>query len=83
MNGPEIAQQAKEQLAVLTGFKAETISSLYRDDTGWHINVEVVELRRTPDSSDILATYETLMDDTGNILSYRRSRRYYRGQTDQ
>jgi hypothetical protein len=28
----------------------------------------------------MLASYETLMDDEGNLLNYRRTRRYLRDQ---
>jgi hypothetical protein len=51
------------------------------DDGGWMIEVEAVEARRIPSSSDILALYEVLLDADGELLSYRRTRRYLRGRT--
>ena len=78
--GPEVAQRAKEQLAQITGLPLGTVSKLAKGEDGWHINVEMVELRRIPDSSDVLATYEVLLDDGGNLISYQRTRRYYRGE---
>jgi hypothetical protein len=77
---PEIAARAKEQLSALTGLKASTVSSLSHDEEGWHIVADLIELKRIPEASDILATYEVRLDDKGNLLSYTRTRRYTRGQ---
>jgi hypothetical protein len=76
---PEIATKAKDQLSMLTGLKAGTVSSLHHDSDGWHIVADMIELKRIPDSSDILATYEMRLDEKGNLLSYERTRRYARG----
>ena len=78
MTGPEIAQQAKEQLVQLTGLKPYTVSALRKDEEGWHITVELIELKRIPEATDVLASYQTLLDDEGNLLSYRRTKRYLR-----
>jgi hypothetical protein len=78
--GPEIAQRAKEQLAQLTGLTPDTVSGLSQDGEGWHVNVEMIELKRIPEATDVLAAYETLWDDKGNLIRYQRTRRYYRDQ---
>jgi hypothetical protein len=80
MNGIEIVKLAKEQLNLLTGHRADTVSKLQRNDTGWQVVVEVVEMKAVPDSKDLLATYETLVDNEGNIVSYQRTARYRRGE---
>jgi len=80
MTGPEIAQRAKEQLAELTGLEPGTVSALRKDEEGWHVNVDLIELKRIPEASDVLATYEALLDDEGNLIRYQRTRRYFRGQ---
>jgi len=80
MDRIEIVQQAKTQLAQVTGLQVDTVSALSRKEDGWHITLEMVELKRIPDGNDVLATYETLLDDEGNLLSYHRTRRYLRGQ---
>ncbi|AFM15549.1 Gas vesicle synthesis protein GvpO [Mycolicibacterium chubuense NBB4] len=51
------------------------------DDGGWIIEVEMVEDRRIPSLADILALYEVEIDFSGELLSYRRTRRFMRGQT--
>ncbi len=76
----EIATRAKEQLTALTGLTTCTVSGLSHHEDGWHMVVELIELKRIPEASDILATYEVTLDDKGNLLSYRRTRRYSRDQ---
>jgi len=81
MTGIEIAQRAKEQLTELTGLKVDTVSGFDRQDKGWHVTVELIEMKRIPEGSDMLATYEGMLDDEGKLLSYQRIRRYLRQQT--
>jgi len=77
----EMARAAKEMLADLTGLKVDTVSGVVKDDRGWHIEVELLEMHRIPDGNDMLATYEMLLSDSGDLLSYERTRRYRRDQT--
>ena len=46
------------------------------------VGVEVVEDRRIPSSADILATYHATIDAEGELVAYRRLRRYTRGRGD-
>ena len=80
MTGSEIVQLAKQELAGLTGLEPDTVSGLRHDSEGWHVTVELVDLRRIPPSSDVLDSYEVLLDEDGEILSYERVRRYTRGE---
>ncbi len=81
MNGVDIARQAKEQLEPLTGLQVNTVSGIRKDEEGWHVILELIELKRVPDCMDILASYSTLLDDNGNLLSYQRTKRYVRQET--
>lgn len=80
LTGPEIAQQAKEQLAQLTGLKPETVSALIKAEDGWHVTVDLIELKRIPEATDVLGSYEVVLDDAGNMIRYQRTKRYHRGQ---
>lgn len=80
MTGMEIARRAKEQLAQLTGLSPDTVSSFAKHQDGWHVTVEFVEMKRIPDSTDMLGTYQALLDDESNLLSYQRTKRYLRLQ---
>jgi hypothetical protein len=77
-----VARSAVEQVAALTGRHPESVISLEPRDGDWCVGVEVVETRRIPDSADILAIYEVLVRSSGDLISYRRTRRYTRGQVD-
>ncbi|GAA2885947.1 hypothetical protein GCM10010472_50180 [Pseudonocardia halophobica] len=67
---------------MLTGRHPESVVSIEPRDGNWCVGVEVVETHRIPDSADILAIYEVLVRPDGDLLSYRRVRRYTRGQVD-
>lgn len=79
MSGPKIAQAALQQLVELVGKQPEGVTSLQRTDDGWTVHVEVLEVRRVPDTTDVLSSYEVDMDTDGDLLGYRRLRRYVRG----
>ena len=74
-----MAAQAASELLELTGKAAEGVTGLERTEDGWTIQVEVVEVRRIPDTTDVLALYEVSTDKQGALLGYRRLRRYARG----
>ena len=80
MVGTQIAELAKQQLTELTGLQPDTVSSMCQDEEGWHVNVDLIQLRRIPDASDVLATYATVLDAQGNLLRYQRTRRYLRSE---
>ncbi len=77
------AWAAQRQIAGLTGNQAEGVTGVGPADDGWVVEIEVLEDHRIPSSSDILAAYEAGLDLDGELLSYRRVRRYPRGRTDQ
>jgi len=71
---------ARDYLTEMTGQEPARMTSMAPTDVGWLVEVEAVEDRRIPSSSDILALYEIELDADGELLSYRRVRRYLRGQ---
>lgn len=76
----DIAVHAKAELAAVTGLDADRVSAVERRPDGWHVVVDLVELRRIPAATDVLAAYEAEFGPTGILLSYRRTRRYFRDQ---
>ena len=58
LTGVQVARSAARQLLELTGTDAEGVTGLERTEDGWKVQVEVVEVRRIPDTTDILAIYE-------------------------
>lgn len=75
----QLAAEAARQLLELTGKDPEGISGLRRSDDGWVVQVEVLELSRIPNTTDVLATYEVEVDSDGELMEYRRVHRYVRG----
>ncbi|HET9080265.1 MAG TPA: gas vesicle protein GvpO [Trebonia sp.] len=75
-------QAGLRQVAELTGKEPEGVSGVEPADDGWLVTVEMVEDRRIPSSTDLLATYQIEVSPDGELLSYRRVRRYSRGRGD-
>ena len=82
LTAAKAGQTAMRQIAELTGKDPEGVTGIEPAEDGWMVGVEVVEDRRVPSSVDILATYETELDSVGELVSYRRVRRYTRGHGD-
>jgi hypothetical protein len=76
-----LARRLSRELADVIGRQPEGVVSLERTDSGWRVGIEVLELRRIPDTADVLAEYEVDADERGDLLSYRRVARYARGRT--
>jgi hypothetical protein len=76
----QLAQQARRQLAELTGLEAESVIAFERTDDTWRVMVELLELSRVPETDDLLGIYEATLDEDGELLRYRRLRRYPRSQ---
>ena len=76
----KVARAAAEQLTELTGRRPEVVVGVERNDDGWQVELEVVESRRIPDSTDILATYRVQVDEDGELMGYYRAQRYVRGK---
>jgi hypothetical protein len=82
--GAEIATRAREELAEMTGLEAEGVTSLEQAEDGtWQVTVELLELSRIPATDDMLGSYEVELDEDGEVIGYRRLRRYSRSQADQ
>ena len=77
-----VIERALPQLEQLTGREPEGVLGFRRDDEGWLVTVEVVELARVPSSTDVLATYDVVVDDDGGVREYRRTGRHIRGRAE-
>ncbi len=78
---PHAAREAAKQLAELTCLKFDSVSAVDKNDAGWHVTVNLVELSRIPHSTDVLGVYEVELDAEGNLERYHRGPRYLRDQT--
>jgi hypothetical protein len=76
-----IGERAAHQLAGLLGAPPERVTSLHKSEHGWSANIEVLETHRVPETTDVLADYEVDLTTQGEIVGYRRARRYLRCET--
>jgi Gas vesicle synthesis protein GvpO len=77
-----VLREAMAQFEELTGLRPESVSAMRREDDGWTLRVEVVELQRVPDTTSLLATYELQLDTDGGLAGWARVARYERGRAD-
>ncbi|TQK42646.1 gas vesicle protein GvpO [Streptomyces sp. SLBN-118] len=82
LSGRRAAARAAQHVRELADKDLEAVTSLEKTDEGWQVGIEVVETHRIPDSTDILAVYLVEMDDEGELISYRREKRHYRGRAE-
>lgn len=82
LSAATVAGQARDQVGELTGKEVVGVTSVQPAEEGWLVEVEVLEERRIPSTSDMLALYEVETDLDANLLSYRRTKRYPRGRVD-
>lgn len=80
----EVAARVREDLGSLLGREVEAVLGIEPgDDGGWAVTVSVVELERIPNSTDVLGAYRAEVDSDGELVGYRRQRRYVRSQADE
>jgi hypothetical protein len=82
LTAKELAEAAVSTIAELTGFVPESAAALQWDGESWLVTVDVLELARIPNTTDVLASYVVQLDDSGGLLGYRRTRRFLRGQIE-
>jgi gas vesicle protein GvpO len=78
----DLALAARATVKDMTGFEPETVSGLQWDGETWLISVEVCELSRIPNTTDVMASYVVQLEDSGGLLGYKRERRYLRGEAE-
>lgn len=78
----QLGQRALDELEALVGCPAEGVTAIRRVDDGWTAMVDVLELARVPETTDVLASYEVTFDGDGEVTGYRRVRRFQRSQVE-
>ena len=76
----QLIHKVKAQLHELTGFSADSVSEFSATEDGWEVIANMLELKRIPPSTDMLAAYRIILDRSGDVVSYARIRRYLRDQ---
>ena len=82
LSAPQAVQAVRESLPALLGKEIESVLGVERDEEGWVVTVQVLELHRIPPTTDVLGAYIATIDEGGDLTGYRRRRRYTRSQVD-
>jgi hypothetical protein len=79
----EIVEEAKRRLEELLGREPERVSGFGHSNGRWTVMLEVLEVRRVPETTDVLSSYEVAFDDDRNLVSVSEVRRYRRSQIEE
>ena len=82
LSARELTLAAKETITDLTGHRAESVTAMEWDDELWRITVDVCELERVPNTTDVMAAYVVQLDDEGQLRGYKREHRFLRGSAE-
>jgi hypothetical protein len=84
LSAREAVEAVRDDFPALLGRPIESVLGVERgDEDGWRVTVQVVELERIPRSTDVLGAYAVELDKNGELVGYRRRRRYNRSQADE
>jgi Gas vesicle synthesis protein GvpO len=81
LSASELGQAAMTTISELTGYEPEAVTGLEWDGEFWEVKVDVLEMARIPNTTDILASYMVRLDEEGTLRGYTRANRFLRGQT--
>ena len=77
-----IGLTALGEVAELVGCPAEGVIAVRKDGEGWIVTVEVLEMARVPETTDVLASYDVRVDLDGDVVEYQRRSRYLRSHVE-
>jgi hypothetical protein len=79
-NLADLVADTKRQMTAVTGLVPDTVSRFDRSDDGWMIEIDMLEHRSVPSTQDLLASCEVALDEGGQVMRWRRTGRFVRGQ---
>lgn len=80
LSANELGQAALATIEELTGHPPEAVIGLEWDGEQWIVSVEVLELERIPNTTDVIGCYDVQLDEEGTLRGFRRIGRHQRGQ---
>jgi hypothetical protein len=83
LSAAELSQAAVTTVQELTGYDAEAVTGLEWDGEFWQVTVDVLELSRIPNTTDVLASYVVQLDEGGTLRGLRRAKRFQRGHASE
>jgi Gas vesicle synthesis protein GvpO len=82
LTAAELGKAAMTTVYELTGYEPEAVTALEWDGELWQITVDVLELARIPNTTDVMGQYVVRLDESGTLRGYRRERRFNRSQAE-
>ena len=79
----EVIQKARSELHELTGLEVSSTLGATKENGQWQVALEVVEKHSIPDGMDILANYQTELDEDGKMLKFKRTKMRKRIDTEE
>jgi len=79
----QIVESVRKVLDDLGGLDVERVTGIEADEEGWRVTVEIVEVRRVPDTTDVLGKYEVTMSKAGRFRGYRQIGHRLRSQIEE
>ncbi|MBI2958588.1 MAG: gas vesicle protein [Chloroflexi bacterium] len=76
----EAINRAKVGICDITGLKPASVVRCEKSGDGHKITIELVEMSRIPAATDVLGTYEVLLNATGDIETFHRTGMRLRGE---
>lgn len=76
----DLLERAKKQMADVTGLRPEGVVRAFKDDGGWHVGLEMLEMSRIPTATDVLGDYEVLLTEDGDMVRFERRKTRLRGE---
>ena len=72
LSAAQVIDRAKKQMSELIERQPSCVTSVSKDEEGWHVSLEMLERKAVPEHMDLLAKYDVLLDDEGNIVKFDR-----------
>jgi hypothetical protein len=76
----EAGEAGLRHISAIATKNVEGVTAVRPRDDGWTVEIELLDARHIPSSSDTLALYEVDVDAAGELLSYRRTAMYSRAR---
>jgi Gas vesicle synthesis protein GvpO len=83
LSAAELSEAAMRTVQELTGYQPEAVTALEWDGEFWDVTVDVLELARIPNTTDVLASYVVQLDEGGTLRGMKRAHRFVRGQANE
>jgi hypothetical protein len=80
LSATELSAAALATVRELTGYKPEAVTGLEWDGDLWQVRVDVLELARVPNTTDMIGEYLVSLDEDGTLRGYKRVGRFQRGK---